>query len=78
MAFREVILYRVQSFLSPPPRIDINFRHSSSCDTVVIKVDRKWLYIYIYIYIEEGTCGILKPHPLKENTPDDEKAHNQS
>ena len=31
MAFREVILSRVQSFLSP--RIDLNFRHLSSFDT---------------------------------------------
>ena len=34
MAFREVILHRVQSILSPP-RIDLNFRHLSSCDTIV-------------------------------------------
>ena len=35
MAFRGggVILCRVQSFLSP--RIDLNFRHLSSCDTIV-------------------------------------------
>ena len=33
MAFRGVILRRVQSFLSP--RIDLNFRHLSSCVTIV-------------------------------------------
>ena len=32
MAFRGVILSRVQSFLSP--RTDSNFRHLSSCDTL--------------------------------------------
>ena len=32
VAFQGVIVYRVQSFLSP--RIDLNFRHLSSCDTV--------------------------------------------
>ena len=32
MAFRRVILYRLQSILSP--LIDLNFRHLSSCDTV--------------------------------------------
>ena len=31
-AFREVILYSLQSFLSP--QIDLNFRHLSSCDTI--------------------------------------------
>ena len=33
MAFRGVILYWVQSFLSP--WMDLNFRHLSSCDTIV-------------------------------------------
>ena len=33
MAFQGVILCRVQSFLSP--RMDLNFRHLSSCDTIV-------------------------------------------
>ena len=32
MALRGVILYRVQSFLSP--RMNLNFRHLSSCDTI--------------------------------------------
>ena len=32
IVFREVILYRVQLFLSP--RTDLNFRHLSSCDTI--------------------------------------------
>ena len=32
MAFRRVILYRVQSFLSP--RKDLNFGHLPSCDTI--------------------------------------------
>ena len=35
VTFRGVILYRIQSFLSPPPRIDLNFRHLLSCDTIV-------------------------------------------
>ena len=29
-----VILYRAQSFLYPPPRMDFNFRHLSSCNTL--------------------------------------------
>ena len=33
MAFREAILYSVQS--SPPPRIDLDFRHLSSRDNIV-------------------------------------------
>ena len=33
MAFQGVILYSVQSFLSP--RIDLNFRHLFSCDTII-------------------------------------------
>ena len=33
VTFRGVILYRIQSFLSP--RIDLNFRHLLSCDTIV-------------------------------------------
>ena len=32
MAFQGVILYRVQSFLSP--QMDLKFRHLSSCDTI--------------------------------------------
>ena len=32
VTFRAVILYRMQSFLSP--RIDLNFRHLLSCDTI--------------------------------------------
>ena len=32
MAFQGAILYRVQSFLTP--RIDSNFRHLSSCETI--------------------------------------------
>ena len=32
MAFREVILCRVQSFLSS--QMDLKFRHLSSCDTI--------------------------------------------
>ena len=31
-AFQGVILYRIQSLSSP--RIDLNFRHLSSCDTI--------------------------------------------
>ena len=33
VTFRGVILYRIQSFLSP--RTDLNFRHLLSCDTIV-------------------------------------------
>ena len=33
MAFWGIILYRIQSFLSP--RADLNFRHLFSCDTIV-------------------------------------------
>ena len=34
MAFQGVILNRVQSFLSHP-QIELNFRHLSSCDTII-------------------------------------------
>ena len=36
MSCRGVILYRVQSFLSP--RVDLNFRYLLSCDTKVFSV----------------------------------------
>ena len=46
-AFRGVILYSVQSFLSP--RTDSNFRHLFSCDTVAvgrkaISLCENWMY----------------------------------
>ena len=39
-AFRGVILYRVQSFLSlhPHPRTDVYFGHLPSCDTIEMSV----------------------------------------
>ena len=37
MAFWGVILYRVQSFLSP--QTNLNFRHLSSCDAIVLNCD---------------------------------------
>ena len=38
MAFRGVILYGIQSFLSP--RIYLNFRHLFSCDTIALNYRR--------------------------------------
>ena len=36
MAFRGVILYRIQSFVSL--RMGLDFRHLSSCDTIVFAI----------------------------------------
>ena len=49
MALPKVILYRVQSFLSP--RTDLNFRHLFSCDTTVQK--------FIYFSKAESCTNIL-------------------
>ena len=45
MAFRGVILCGVRSFLSP--RIGLNFRHLSSCDTIEINERILWNRVFV-------------------------------
>ena len=63
MTFRGVILYRIQSFLSP--RIDLNFRHLLSCDTTVDHISVDYISVYIRFDLERYLLTIVIKDEIK-------------